>query len=339
MFTATKDGFSALKVWRAVAATAVICLLAGAGYNYLAGQILRRRHPVPGNFYVVEGIPMHIHCVGSGSPPVILESGLGDDWMVWQKVQPDLSKVTRVCSYDRSGLGWSGARGGSRNALKIAEQLRDLLRTASIFGPFVVAGHSAGGLYARAFATRYPSDVAALVLVDASNPDAFRDSLKIERSRVRSARHDQAPWLWFRTAFGFRRLANDCAGKRYRGLDALADQAKAAACRPEFVNSWLGEWDEFESSAEELDALKCCGSVPLLILSQDPRKGDFDPLWHAAQERLEQLSSRSRRIVAQDSGHYVMIDRPDLVIEQISKLLHDLRAGVLSSDDEPTSER
>lgn len=282
---------------------------------------------------------MHIYCVGSGGPPVIFESGLGDDWMAWQKVQPVLSKLTRVCSYDRSGLGWSEARTGSRSALRIAEQLRELLRAASISAPFVVAGHSAGGPYARAFATRYPSDTAALVLVDASNPEAFSDSHKGERNKARSARHGRSPWLWFRTAFGFRRLANDCAGKRYRGLDAYADLAKAGACRPESVNSWLGEWDEFESSAEELDALKCCGSVPLVVLSQDPKKGDFDPMWHAAQGRLRQLSSRSRSIVAQNSGHYVMIDRPDLVIEQIRNLLHELRAGVFSSDDEPASVR
>ena len=120
-------------------------VLASAAYNAIYVHHLAKRYPTPGNFYSVNGYRMHLYCTGSGSPTVVLEGGRGADWIYWQKVQPELAKTTRVCSYDRAGLGWSDPQPGARDAINIATQLHALLQQAGETGPLIVLGASAGG--------------------------------------------------------------------------------------------------------------------------------------------------------------------------------------------------
>src|SRR5438270_8854377 len=133
----------------------VICLLASALFNLLYLNHLKRLYPVPGNFYAVNGSAMHIYCTGQGSPTVVIEPGIGGDWLDWQKVQPELAKTTRVCTYDRAGLGWSELQPGPRDAEHIAPQLHQLLQQAGEHPPFVLLGASAGGYYVREFYALY----------------------------------------------------------------------------------------------------------------------------------------------------------------------------------------
>src|SRR5689334_5288912 len=108
-----------------------VCLLASACFNLLYLQYLKVRFPAPGNFYEVNGRRMHIDCAGTGSPTVIIEPGLGGDWLDWQHVQPELSKTTRVCTYDRLGNGWSEPKPGLHDAISTATRLHSLLEQAS----------------------------------------------------------------------------------------------------------------------------------------------------------------------------------------------------------------
>lgn len=271
--------------------------------------------------------------MGSGTPSVILESGLGNDWLIWQKVQSQISRTNRVCSYDRAGIGWSPARPGSRGALTIAEQLKALLRVAGIQGPLVLVGHSAGGLYARAFAGRFPTEVVGLVLVDASSPEAFHQlESPMLRKQLIAERHRQAPWLYFKVATGLSRLSDVyCNPNTSQRIPAVQDLAKAEDCRPSYINSWLGEWDDFESSAEQVAKLSCCDSIPLVVVSQDPgpaksteRRSDT-PTWNSVQQELVHLSSRSMRIIARHSRHYVMVDRPEVVLAAVKIVNNDVK--------------
>jgi len=312
-------------------------LLAGTAYNTFQNWNLNRLHPVPGKIYDVSGAPMHLYCVGGGSPSIILESGLGNDWLIWQKVQGQIARTNRVCSYDRAGIGWSPARAGSRGALTIAEQLGMLLRKAGIDDRLVLVGHSAGGLYARAFAGLFPKRVVGLVLVDASSPEAFHAfPSPVLRNRLIAERHRQAPWLFFKVATGLSRLSGDyCNPNTSQRIPAVQDLARAEDCRPTYMNSWLGEWDEFESSAEQVAKLPCCDSMPLLVISQDPgppkqntsRQKTGEETWDSVQEKLKHLSSRSMRIIARKSGHYVMVDRPDVVLAGIRIVTDELQGS------------
>ena len=122
----------------------------------------------------VGGYKLHINCTGKaeeGQPTVILDAGLGGYSLDWAQVQPEVAKFAHVCSYDRAGLGWSDESPNPRTSKYIAQELHDLLANAAEVGPFILVGHSFGGINVRVFANKYPEEVAGVVLVDASHED------------------------------------------------------------------------------------------------------------------------------------------------------------------------
>jgi pimeloyl-ACP methyl ester carboxylesterase len=127
--------------------------------KFVTNTVLEARYPVPGSFFPVNGRLMHVYCAGHGSPTVVLNAGGGDDWLIWQKVQPEASKTMRVCSYERAGTGWSESQPGVRDANNISQQ------------PFVLVSASVAGFFAREYVDRYPAEVAGLVLVDRAPPN------------------------------------------------------------------------------------------------------------------------------------------------------------------------
>ncbi|HVX67833.1 MAG TPA: alpha/beta hydrolase, partial [Bryobacteraceae bacterium] len=145
----------------------------GAAYQAIAGYRDRKAFPPPGKLVDVGGFRMHLYCAGEGSPAVILDSGLSDAWLHWYKVQPEVAATTRVCAYDRAGLGWSDPSPRPRSSKVIAQELHTLLERAGIRPPFVLVGHSMGGLDVRMYASLYREQVAGMVLVDASHPEQF----------------------------------------------------------------------------------------------------------------------------------------------------------------------
>jgi hypothetical protein len=149
----------------------VATVVAGSSsFNAITLHHFRATNPPPGAFYTVNGHRMRINCTGSGSPTIVLESGGGNDGLVWGGVQPELSKTTRVCSYDRAGYGWSDALPAPRDADHIAGELHELLHQANVNGPIVLMGHSIAGLYIRDYVTRYPAGISGIVFVDVSTP-------------------------------------------------------------------------------------------------------------------------------------------------------------------------
>ena len=119
----------------------------------------------------------YLHCMGTGSPTVLLEAGLGSTSDVWYQVQPQLARSTRVCAYDRAGLGGSDPGPTPRTSATIVSELHTLLARAGIAGPYVLVGHSIAGYHLRLFAHRYPGTVVGMVLVDASHPDQIARQL------------------------------------------------------------------------------------------------------------------------------------------------------------------
>ncbi len=125
----------------------------------------------------VGGYRLYLQCIGAGSPTVVLEAGLGSPSEVWGLVQPGVARFTRVCAYDRAGVGGSDAGPRPRTSGTIVAALHTLLRRAGVGGPYVLVGHSIGGFHARLYAHRYPREVAGMVLVDASHPDQLAREL------------------------------------------------------------------------------------------------------------------------------------------------------------------
>ena len=144
--------------------------LAGVTYQGVATALERREFPRPGRMVDVGGHQLHIACDGEGAPIVVLDAPAAGLSAAWGRVQPEVARVTRVCSYDRAGLGWSEAREQPFGPLLAIEELRHLLDGAGEKPPFVLVGQGLGAALAQGFAARFPAETAALVLVDTPTP-------------------------------------------------------------------------------------------------------------------------------------------------------------------------
>src|SRR5690606_26114202 len=145
-------------------------IVLGVGYQAIATELDRRAYTPPGQLYKVNGHQMHLYCLGEGSPTVILDTGEAA-LAAW--VLPSVAQTTRVCAFDRAGYGWSETRSEARDALHRAAELHGLLEAAEIEAPYVLVGHSLGGLFSRVYRSQYLDEVAGMVLVDATHPDTF----------------------------------------------------------------------------------------------------------------------------------------------------------------------
>jgi pimeloyl-ACP methyl ester carboxylesterase len=296
-------------------------------WNVVAEKQWSHQHPAPGNFYSVEGKQMHIDCTGAGSTTIIMESAASARWTQWRKVQPGLSQLTRVCSYDRAGHGWSEPRGGPRDAETIVHELHSLLDQASVKRPFIYASESAGGLYVREYAREFPSEIAGVALIDSSSPrqidelPGFRASYEEDRREAHQALWKDRLLVWS----GWERLLGHCES----GTDATD-------CRPAYVDMDEDELPYFEKSSQQAGRLKSFGNIPLLVITRDTNAKNSgsttedvagNAVWDREQEASKALSLLSWRVIARGSGHIVPVDRPDVVILEMTRLIVYLRGG------------
>src|SRR5918995_5554862 len=150
----------------------LLLLLAGVVYQFLATKNDERKYPAPGEMVDVGGYSLHLNCTGEeGTPTVVMDSGLGGTVLDWQLVQPEVAKFTRVCTYDRGGMGWSERSPQPRTSQQFVEELHALLGNAGVEGPYVLVGHSLGGVNVQLFVSQYPDEVAGMVLVDSALVD------------------------------------------------------------------------------------------------------------------------------------------------------------------------
>ena len=305
----------------------VVLAVAGMMYENISEARDRRFNPMEGRLFDVGGYKMHIDCTGEGSPTVILESGLGDSYISWRKVQPQIAKFTRVCSYDRAGLGYSESSSQPRTSKVIAGELHALLRAAGVAPPYVLVGHSMGGYDVRLYASLYRNEVAGMVLVDASHPDQ-ENRLPPELKNIEGTEQREAEFLQFTMPFGVPRLLDLCDDDPVE---------RAAQCNFQSLREEIAELKSFKESAAQSAAAGALGDMPLAVLSHDPDKPSAElpadlakpanEAWEKMQEELAHLSTRVTRVVAKNSSHYIQIDRPDVVIDAVRGVVEQARAG------------
>ena len=307
----------------------IALLCAGAIYEGIQSHRDRRLFHPPGRLVDVGGYRLHLYCTGEGSPTVILEAGGGNPWLSWYKVQPLVAQFTRVCAYDRAGLGWSDPSPKPRTATVIAEELHTLLHNAGVNGPFVLVGHSLGGMDARMFANHYASEVAGIVLVDSSHPDQDeRFPPEAKKLAARGAYVIRA--MQFMLPFGVPRLLASRAVP-----PEVRPEFCAVFCQPKFLAAVRVEAAIQGENSAEVRALGPLGNLPLVVLSHDPDKVRFpgnltEPVnreWDKMQEELAHLSSNGTHLVVKGSGHDIQIDRPEAVVDAIRKVLSQSRAA------------
>ncbi len=317
-------------------------LLLGLSYQAIASAVDANHYPAPGKLVDIGGYRLHINCTGTGSPTVILDAGLGGTSLDWSKVQPAVARFTRVCSYDRAGYGWSESGPGPRTSQQIVKELHLLLAHAQIHGPYVLVGHSLGGLNMRLYAYRYPAEVAGMVLLDATSehqfapfgthPAFFPPQAVSAGGLLYQALHGAA-------YFGVARVALQT------GLAPLEDAAAypaavkpillAQASQTRYYGTQYDELAALQESAAQVRAARLAspsyGKLPLIVLSQDYSQDrsaqgkQMAATWDALQQDLASLSSNSQHSVAQHSGHYIHLDRPDLAITAIQSVWQQAR--------------
>ncbi|HWQ11447.1 MAG TPA: alpha/beta hydrolase [Roseiflexaceae bacterium] len=323
---APRAGRLARRIGRALAIflAAVLALaLSGASYESVAALGDAGRFPPPGRLVDVGGHRLHIQCAGAGSPTVVLEAGWGGWSLDWSTVQQDIAATTRVCAYDRAGMGWSEAGPLPRTPERVAGELHTLLANAGESGPYVLVGHSLGAKYVRLFATRYPAEVAGMVLVDGRH-EHVDFSLTPEERASEDGTLDMlrriseiTGRLGIARAFGaplISALVPDAARMpaETRALYALLGTRQRA------IEAKISEVTERSASDDELRRATL-GDLPLVaIMASESRK--LGQVWDDAQQKQAALSSRGRLVIAQGSGHIVQWDQPAAVIEVVREV-------------------
>ena len=302
-----------------ILAVLLLLILAGWIYEPLAEAADAKAYPPPGQLVDVGGYRLHIHCTGSGSPTVVIESGWGDSSATWGWVQPEVAKTTRVCTYDRAGMGWSEVSPQPRTARNFAKELHTLLEKANEPGPYVLVGHSLGGYTVRVYAHDYPDEVLGVVLVDGqalptsdvSTPAPKPDEKSLPLALGR-----------FMARIGVARLLAGPLGsvEELPPGDKQAYTAYAVAQRS--VVTFLAEGMGMSEGGAQARAVATLGDLPLIVLS---RGKDQDAAWAASQAGFVQLSSDSQQIYADQSGHHIMIDQPEVAIAAILKMVERVR--------------
>jgi pimeloyl-ACP methyl ester carboxylesterase len=305
------------RIWRPLLGLVVVLLtlaVAGAIYQAIATEVAERAYPPPGEMVDVGGYSLHLNCAGQGSPTVVLDAGSGGFSAHWVRVQREVSDTTRVCAYDRAGMGWSEMGPEPRDARQVCRELHTLLSKAGIQGPYVLAGHSFGGMYMQTYAARYPEEVAGVALVDSStDPDQFS-----QRSEARDSNEPQeqslavVPQL---AQLGVSLLAR---------LGVLRLLSKLDPAPPELPQQQRAQIDALTPSTRQvtttaleflaptqtlrLGSQGSLGNKPLAVITA----GKSEPSWLEQQDKLATLSSNSIHRVVKGATHTSLLyDRSD----------------------------
>ena len=321
------------RVFVALVGLVLLLALAGLVYQFIATRLAYQRYPAPGEMVAVAGHDMQLHCTGEGKegPTVVMDAGLGGGVLDWQTVQPEVTKFARVCSYDRSGLGWSESGQKPRTSQRIVKELHALLENAGEDGPYVLVGHSFGGANVQLYASEYPKEVAGMVLVDSALDVRVLD----EDLRDATANATPSPLtVKVLAPLGIPRLIASEVDNLPR---QLAQERSAIYTGTRHLYAFSDESATInESIATATDAAPSLGDKPLILLIAGARQYPgftkeqakrADKQINEFEASRQDLSENSKLVVAKNSAHYIQWDRPRLVVDAIRQVVEAARDG------------
>ena len=319
----------------------------------------------PGKLVSADGTRLNFYCMGRGSPTVVFDSGWEDWAPAWSKVQPEVAKFTRACSYDRAGTGFSDPGPMPRTSVRIAEELRTTLHNAGIAGPYILVGSAFGGDNVRTFADLYMDEVAGLVLVDADSgdvePEAMREKDHRGQASIPSdlracrnliAEHKPLPAQPSRPG----KPPQTCAQQFFfRGLPEAEWSPELNAKLLEIAQTKVAMYDAYASEMEQTAAdetylqqhRRSFGSRPIRVLTSGnhavghleskppdtPEHVKYEHEITLAQARWLGLSSNAKQIFARNSSEYIQFDEPETVINAIREVYDQSRKSVATQGD------
>ena len=286
----------------------VIALLAlasiGGGYETLGEAADAKAYPMPGQLIDVGGHSLHLSCTGSGTPTVVLEPGAGGMSSSLGWIAPAVARDTRVCVYDRAGRGWSEPADTAQDSARIATDLHTLLQRGHVPGPYVLAGHSFGGLYVLTFAARYPDEVAGMVLVDSTAP----------ASAAKPGAASPGDGGMSRVSALVSTSARLGLGRLYGQFDfgslppRSRDELRASVATASTLRSTIDEYVQAAASSEQAAALRDFADKPLIVLTAG---SGHDAAWSAAQNQMATLSTNSVHRIVDGATHEDLIVNED----------------------------
>jgi pimeloyl-ACP methyl ester carboxylesterase len=251
---------------------------------------------------------LHIRCIGQGNPTVVIDTGVGDSLERWEDFQFQVAQFTRVCTYDRAGYGSSEPGPMPRHSQQLADELQQLLKNANVRGPYILVGHSLGGLTLQVFADQYPDLVVGLILLDPSP-------------------------LAFITGQAFPELYQMLAGQAFE-LQNMAEMARQstdteAQAKADYLEAIASEHAALiTETASQIVNIESFGDLPLIVIGSSipnpafgPEAEAFQQFWIEQNQELVTKSTIGRFVLAEESGHYIHDDAPDLVLEAIHEMV------------------
>jgi len=311
---------------RGVIGTILVLLLlaiVGTIYQTAGAEADQKNHPAPGNLIDVGGFKMHIYCMGEGSPTVILETLSGGSSSYWGWVQPEVAKTARVCVYDRAGRGWSEPDPESITLARTVHNLHTLLVNAHIDGPYILVGHSIGGIYVRQYAADYPDEVVGMVLVDAAHPEQFdRYPEMLEENQTYLRLSAAFPSL---ARFGIWRIYFATGGEFDFGdlTEPQKSELKALWSSPDYFISQRAEVLAGPGIFADGQKLGKLGDLPLIVISAGQNASED---WKELQDDLTSLSVISIHHTLEKATHASLAFNPNDAHEVGNAILQVINA-------------
>ena len=292
---------------------------------------------------IESGRRLNIYCTGSGSPTVVFDSGLGDGTRAWGLILPDVAKHTRACSYDRAGLGFSDPPTRPSTSANMVDDLHHLLHAAHIKPPYVLVGHSLGGMNVKLYAETYLSEVAGLVFVDPSHEDLGKGAWAIDpESRKTYAPYMEALHRCLTAKpedfVAGSELVQNCGPfptPRYSDainaveLERGNQHGRLEARISEQENVWFTSADQVRAAYRPL------GNIPIIVLTHTafPRgpgetqeqRDAKNQLWIDLHDQIAAMSTRGRRLTVENTGHNIQLEQPQIIIDSILEVLGTAR--------------
>jgi pimeloyl-ACP methyl ester carboxylesterase len=300
----------------------------GLVYQAVATRNDRQEFPPPGQLVAVDGYQLHINCIGEGNPTVILDAAGGNASPSWGLVQPEIAPSTRVCAYDRAGMGWSERGPRPRDMNQHVAELRALVAGAGIDLPYVLVGHSYGGRIARVYAKEYPSEVVGIVLIDPGTrdddprfPPERQAELASEKRTITLAR-----WL---APFGLVRLLlpqadyDDLPRQQGAALDTFGVTTK-------YFQAILDQYRAMPQTYQQEREVRSLGSIPLIVVSATTPDDETRRVWTEINGELAGLSTNSIHRVMQGGTHSGLLwkrEHAQVTVDAIQQVIEATRTG------------
>jgi pimeloyl-ACP methyl ester carboxylesterase len=308
------------RISRIVGILFVVLIGSGAIYQVAASRGDADRYPMPGEVVNAGEHELHLRVMGEGDTTVVLEAGLGSMAAQWLNVQPELAQHTRVVAYDRAGMGWSAQSDQPKDAAHIADQLYTALQNADIGGPYLVVGHSIGGLYVRVFADRYADEVVGMVLVDASHTEQFD---RIDDFSEPSGRFERI--VGGLAHIGAPRLIDP---SRFLLPEDAPEEMKAAFRKsfssPAYWSELASETANWSVSEDQARAAGDFGDLPLAVVLAD---NDAPEHWQALQAEHADLSTSGTLRTIHGADHLSIVSDPEHAMGVVDAILEVLDAS------------